>query len=475
MKHQEAALKKLLERDLPLKLASPRLRHVVRKALVSGDSTRLLSAARLVVSDLLQQGILLKVAIEGQELPHLSYCLIKGTERLLDLSIIGNIPDADLKDPLTPSLQNLSGNPLPGRSNNASLTEFTGMLGAMEDAQDLEIGFPQSGETGVILNSILRLLAKFTPQFDLFILLFKDEILPEGQNRIFSATSNDLASGWLAIRQPSHSVWIPSPDELPAFIHNFARKNLTKDNFSSAVAVPVFEPGMDEQIPSEGPELGLLFLVAHEDWGRSPLLRLAKRLSRFVTRRWQHQREVNLRIHTDSLTKVYNRAFFDQQFTLELERARRTEQPLSLIICDLDHFKSVNDRFQHHNGDRVLKMVARRLRDELRRIDHVCRIGGEEFALILPDTPLSAAQEVMERLVNASFEEEIVHQGELIQLSVTFSFGAVTFPDAGSDAFELYRKADAMLFLSKDLGRNQCHFWNSEGDHVQLLPNPTET
>ena len=115
-------------------------------------------------------------------------------------------------------------------------------------------------------------------------------------------------------------------------------------------------------------------------------------------------------------------------------------------------------------------MVARRLRYELRRIDHVCRIGGEEFALILPDTPLEAAREVMDRLVNASFSEEILHQGELIDLAVTFSFGAVTFPDAGADAFELYRKADAMLFLSKDLGRNQCHFWSSEGDHSQLLP-----
>ncbi len=181
-------------------------------------------------------------------------------------------------------------------------------------------------------------------------------------------------------------------------------------------------------------------------------------------------REVNQRIHTDSLTRVYNRAFFDSQFTLELERAQRAERPLSLVICDIDHFKAINDRYQHHNGDRILKMVARCMREELRRIDHVCRIGGEEFALILPETDPEAACEVMGRLVNTPFREDIIHQGTTELVTVTCSFGVATFPAGGADAFELYRKADAMLFLSKDLGRNQCHFWNPQGDHYQLKP-----
>ena len=175
-------------------------------------------------------------------------------------------------------------------------------------------------------------------------------------------------------------------------------------------------------------------------------------------------------INTDALTGLYNRAFFDSQFTIELERARRTNNPLTLVIADLDHFKTVNDQLGHHAGDTTLQMVARRLQEELRRIDLICRIGGEEFALVLPDTSLEAGKEVMSRLLNAPFCEGLLHEGERLDLTVTFSFGAVTFPEAGSDAFELYRKADAMLYLSKDLGRNQCHFWNSEGDHQQLLP-----
>jgi len=144
--------------------------------------------------------------------------------------------------------------------------------------------------------------------------------------------------------------------------------------------------------------------------------------------------------------------------------------PLTLVIADLDHFKKINDEHGHQIGDRTLQMVARRLQEELRRIDHICRIGGEEFALILPDTGQEAGQEVLGRLLDAAFTEQVVRDSGVLDLRVTFSYGAVTFPAAGADAFELYRKADAMLYLSKDLGRNQCHFWNPSGDHLQMLP-----
>jgi len=120
-------------------------------------------------------------------------------------------------------------------------------------------------------------------------------------------------------------------------------------------------------------------------------------------------------------------------------------------------------------------MVARRLQEELRRIDHVCRLGGEEFGLILPDTDFQAAQEVQQRLLNAPFREKVLFEGREIELSVTFSYGAVTFPDSGADAFELYRKADNLVYLSKDRGRNQCHFWSNDGNHLQFLPESTTT
>lgn len=471
MPHRMEKLRKLLTRDLPLEKASSALRSSIERALAGNETDRLQSLARSLVSDLKHQNQLFRVAVEGQAQAEDRYYLVRGSDQLVDLSILDaesepiDLPSAsDLAPPMPQAV-------LPERPAENNVTDFVGMLGAMEHAQDLEIGFPQSGETGVILASILRLLARFTPQFDLFVQLFEKEILPEGQGRIFIVEPAEMARGWLAQRKPTFSAWIPTPEKLPDFIREGGPDHPELQTYCSAVAVPVYEPmingGGDEKM---GIETGLLYLVAHEEWGKEPLLRLAKRLSRFVTRRWQHQREVNQRIHTDSLTHVYNRAFFDNQFTLELERARRSERPLSLVICDIDHFKKINDRFQHHNGDRILQMVARRFQEELRRIDHICRIGGEEFALILPETSHADVTEAMDRLVNASFREEIIHQGELVDVDVTFSFGVATFPEAGTDAFELYRKADAMLFLSKDLGRNQCHFWNPQGDHLQLRP-----
>ena len=100
----------------------------------------------------------------------------------------------------------------------------------------------------------------------------------------------------------------------------------------------------------------------------------------------------------------------------------------------------------------------------------VGRIGGEEFALILPHTSAQAARDVAARLLTRPLAVDVPFTGDRPPPRVTLSYGMVTYPEAGVDAFELYRKADAMLYLSKDLGRNQCHFWSSEGNHLQLKP-----
>lgn len=474
MEQQHTALRNLLAGELPLDRVGPHLRQAARRALRSGEAERLRLVTQVVVGELLRRGDLLRVAVEqpaGSESVRGPICLLKGTNRVVDLSALGgdyatfNFP-SELR-PLHDTTQITA----PAEKSPYSLSDFAGMLGAMEDAQDLEIGAPQSGEKSVILAGVLRLLRKFTPQFRLFIMLDENESIHEGADGIFQVPTEAHGDSWISLREEGHSVWIPSPGELPAHIlKQTAEEEDGTFEVTSGVAVPLWSPTSDGTAAGQRQEGGLVFVVTRDDWGREPLLRLADRLARFVTRRWQHQQEVNQRIHTDSLTGVFNRAFFDSQFTLELERARRSEVPLTLVIADLDHFKRVNDELGHQLGDRALQLVARRLQEELRRIDHICRIGGEEFALILPDTGQEAAQEVLGRLLDAAFSEEVVHENRVIDLSVTFSYGAVTFPAAGSDAFELYRKADAMLYLSKDLGRNQCHFWNSLGEHVRILP-----
>jgi len=428
-------------------------------------------AAKVVIDDLARRGELLSVAIEGGVSTPAGpgpFCMVKGTNKVLDLSFLGKTTRR-FKDPapVTAATPTISPD-IPAVP--AGIDTLTGLIIAMEQAQDLAIGDPRSGEMGVILVSILQLLERFMPQFPMFIMLHGNNAVPEEQELLFSSDATEAGEGWLSLRTPGHSVWIPDPGELPQHILESAGGRAPAPTFNSAVAVPLWKPENNGKVASSPQESGLLFLMTSDDLGRDPTLRLAERLSRFVSRRWRHQREVNQRIHVDGLTGAFNRAFFDSQFTLELERARRSEVPLTLVIADLDKFKRINDTYGHPAGDAVLSMVARRLQEELRRIDHICRIGGEEFALILPVTSQEAAQEVMGRLLDSDFRTSVTHQGETLEIKVTFSFGAVTFPIAGADPFELYRKADGMLFLSKDLGRNRCHFWSNEGDHIQLLP-----
>lgn len=454
-------LRRLLALELPLDGVGPDQRDAVRRALRAGDPVRLRAVARAVVGELLCSGRLLRVAVEGGGNPGSSYVLVAGTTRLIDLGQLG----PDTPHVVIPSLPGL---PDPITTDLGDVAE---LLGAMEFAQDLEIADLRTADKGNILAGVLRLVGRFVPQFDLHLQLPAGENAPDDAEHVFSLGPATRTEGWQSLRPAGHSVWIPTAAELPAHVREQHQRRRGQPA-TCGVAVPLWEPTRLGEPGETAVEAGLLYLTTAGDWGREPLLRLAERLSRFVTRRWQNQREVNLRIHKDGLTGAFNRAYFDSQFPIEIERARRSQGPLTLVLADLDHFKSVNDRYGHPAGDRVLRMMARRLQDALRRIDHVCRVGGEEFALILPDTPAEAAHEVVGRLLDADYLETVEEDGQSRVARVTFSAGAVTFPAAGLDPFELYRKADAMLYLSKDLGRDQCHFWDSEGHHLRLTPRP---
>lgn len=466
MTPEKDSLQQLVTEGLPLDLVGPHLRLSARKAVASGNPDRLRLVGRMIAGELLRKGELLRVAVESNGQPLGPFALLSRTRRLLDLSPLGGhgfavsqINDGMLK-------------PEPESANRREFTDFSGIVEAMDQAQDLEIGDPQSGEMGVILGGILRLLSRFTPQFRLAIMLHDKEAVPSEHEALFVPDQNDPNLRWLDFRRDGGSVWISQPQDMPGFLGTNSHDE-EAEPLAVAMGVPLYFPDlqdMEDMEAAKSNEAGLFFLGSGSAWENAPMLRLAQRLSSFVTRRWQHQHTVNQRIHTDSLTGVYNRAYFDSQFTLELERSRRSQVPLTLIIGDLDHFKQINDSRGHTCGDQVLRMVARRLQEELRRIDHICRIGGEEFALILPDTAHGSAREVVTRLLNTGFSLAELEDEGAKPLKVTFSFGAVTCPEAGSDAFELYRKADAMLYLSKDLGRNQCHFWSSEGNHLQLKP-----
>jgi diguanylate cyclase (GGDEF)-like protein len=160
---------------------------------------------------------------------------------------------------------------------------------------------------------------------------------------------------------------------------------------------------------------------------------------------------------TDPLTGLLNRRALEGLFGLELDRSRRTGRPLSIIVGDLDGFKAVNDGLGHQAGDTALQTLAGELGRWKRRIDMVARIGGEEFALLLPETDERAAFLVAERLRRAT--HRAFAEG---RLPLTISFGVATFPDHGEDADTLLRAADHALYAAKDLGKDRSVIYSDE-------------
>ena len=153
---------------------------------------------------------------------------------------------------------------------------------------------------------------------------------------------------------------------------------------------------------------------------------------------------------TDPLTGLPNRRGFEEAMRLELERAERSRQPLSLIIGDIDCFKQVNDKHGHREGDSVLKGLGAILEQSKRRADVAARIGGEEFAVVAADTDEPGAYMLAERLrteVERSFSERTA--------AVTISFGIASFPGHGESLDDLSRAADEALYAAKGLGRNR--------------------
>jgi diguanylate cyclase (GGDEF)-like protein len=162
--------------------------------------------------------------------------------------------------------------------------------------------------------------------------------------------------------------------------------------------------------------------------------------------------------HRDPLTDLLNRRGFQEAFDLELERARRADQPLSLIVGDLDRFKRVNDSHGHAAGDAVLRRVADAIRGAKRGFDRAARVGGEEFAVLAPDADEHGAYMLAER-IRAAVHQAFADEDDE---SLTISFGISTYPLHGQSADSLLRTADQALYAAKRLGRNRSVISSAE-------------
>lgn len=178
------------------------------------------------------------------------------------------------------------------------------------------------------------------------------------------------------------------------------------------------------------------------------------------------QGQLSEQANRDPLTGLYNRRYLGSTTMRELARCRREGHPLSLMLIDIDHFKRINDAHGHQAGDEVLRNVALRLSERSRAADVVCRYGGEEFLLLLPDMPQAAALELANRY-RMSLETSPIPFGEL-RIQATLSIGIATYPDHGQSPEDLIECADQAMYQAKTAGRNRvCVFTPEPGAACQ--------
>ncbi|MBF0613541.1 MAG: diguanylate cyclase [Magnetococcales bacterium] len=172
-----------------------------------------------------------------------------------------------------------------------------------------------------------------------------------------------------------------------------------------------------------------------------------------------HQRVESLAMH-DALTGLANRNRFLERFRLEMDRKSRHQEPMALLLLDIDHFKAVNDTHGHLNGDLCLQGVARIATASIRKIDLAARFGGEEFMILLPETGLETARQIAEKLRSRVELEKMVLLDQTTLLQITISIGVSEMRSDEELSLEsLIHQADAALYVAKRSGRNRVRCW----------------
>lgn len=218
---------------------------------------------------------------------------------------------------------------------------------------------------------------------------------------------------------------------------------------STAIAVPFF---------SQGVVFGVVALYGRSsdaEFSRDDfetLEALVRQAETAVDNVFLHEEAQRLSI-TDGLTGLWNRRQFELRCRQELERAARFDRSVGLIMCDIDHFKDLNDALGHLGGDAALVEISQRLTVATREIDTVARYGGEEFVLVLPETDLQGTTTLAEKIRRSIAEAPFEFDSGLH--TVTASFGVASYPEMGATSRELVAAADAALYEAKHKGRNR--------------------
>ncbi|MGE5307503.1 MAG: diguanylate cyclase [Deltaproteobacteria bacterium] len=259
----------------------------------------------------------------------------------------------------------------------------------------------------------------------------------------------DMVSGWVAKEGQVLLVKdIDSDPRLQVFGHKGSYKTKSfislplKTDFQVVGVMNVTDKLASTRVFTEE-DLKYLQLLAHQTVIQIENIRLCEKLSSMAI--------------TDALTGLYNHRFFHEQLSNEIQRARRYASHLSLLMFDIDSFKSYNDRYGHLEGDRVLKQIADVTRRCTRKVDMVCRYGGDEFAVILPSTTLKGAKFVAEKIREWVDKLDVVIKDKNKVIRVSISGGVAGYSE-GMSKEELISAADKLLYMAKtDGGDKICY------------------
>src|SRR3954469_19186086 len=305
-------------------------------------------------------------------------------------------------------------------------------LALPHSAETMELGIVALGVSACVSGAVLLAVPQIMPpQFLTYVLLCGNVLISIG---VYFTQSTASVYALLYVWVGFQAAYF--------FPNRHAAAHVTATGATYAVALASV-PGADR-----GQRLLLMFGVVAVIALMVVVLR--ERVDRLIARLADAAR-------TDALTGLLNRRGFQELMEVETERALRSARPLAILVGDLDHFKHLNDRYGHAAGDEALKRFADIASQASRRIDAVARIGGEEFALLLPDTEQHAAYLLAERLRRA-VKEPRRDGGELPSVS----FGVASFPSHAADAEALMHAADQALYAAKALGRDRSVIYNPE-------------
>ncbi|MEO7726993.1 MAG: diguanylate cyclase [Burkholderiales bacterium] len=217
------------------------------------------------------------------------------------------------------------------------------------------------------------------------------------------------------------------------------------------------------------------------NYGNEELSRIGKAFDEMAETLHERQKRIDSAITTlqqqaitDALTGVNNRRYLYETLPREIVRAKRAGTTIGVVVIDLDHFKRINDSYGHEAGDMVLRWVGNVLLKSTRGSDIVCRYGGEEFCVVLPEVSSASVQAKADEIRRALMELNLDYCGK--PLKITASFGAAIYPEHGEDADTLLRLADEALYRAKGAGRNRVEVYSREPavQEVRLAATATE-